>query len=60
MPDELAAASVDRSRQLAAPDIAIGTFLLSFVPPRYAGGEVGPFPFQATLVAMGVATAGGR
>lgn len=56
MADELAAANVNRSYQLAASSIAIFTFLLFFLYPRYASGEVDAFPFQATLVAMGVAT----
>jgi len=56
MADELAAANVNRSYQLAASSIAIFTFLLFFLYPRYASGEVDAFPFQAALVVMGVAT----
>ena len=56
MADELAAANVNRSYQLAASSIAIFTFLLFFLYPRFASGEVDAFPFQAALVVMGVAT----
>lgn len=56
MADELAAANVNRSYQLAASSIAIFTFLLFFLYPKFASGQVDVFPFQATLVVMGVAT----
>jgi hypothetical protein len=56
MGDELAAANVNRSYQLAASSIAIFTFLLFFLYPRFASGEVDPVRFQATLIVMGVAT----
>ena len=56
MADELAAANVNRAYQLAASSIAIFTFLLFFLYPRFASGEVDAFPFQAALVVMGVAT----
>jgi hypothetical protein len=54
--DELAAANVNRSYQLAASSIAIFTFLLFFLYPKFVSGEVDPLPFQATLVEMGVTT----
>ena len=56
MSDELAAANVNRAYQLAASSIAIFTFLLFFLYPRFASGEIGAVPYQATLVVMGVAT----
>jgi hypothetical protein len=56
MGDDLAAANVNRSYQLAASSIAIFTFLLFFLYPKFISGDVDAFPFQATLIVMGVAT----
>lgn len=56
MPDDLAASNVNRSYSLAATSIAIFTFMLIFLYPRFASGEVNALLFQATLVVMGVAT----
>ena len=56
MADDLAAANVNRSYQLAASCIAIFTFMLFFLYPRLASGDVDALPFQATLIVMGVAT----
>jgi hypothetical protein len=56
MGDDLAAANVNRSYQLAATSIAIFTFVLIFLYPRYASGEVDAVLFQATLVVLGLAT----
>ena len=56
MADELAAANVNRSYQLAASSIAIFTFLLLFLYPKFASGEAAVLPFHATLIVMGVAT----
>ena len=56
MADDLAAANVNRSYQLAASSIAIFTFLLLFLHPKFVDGEVEALPFQATLLVMGVAT----
>jgi hypothetical protein len=56
MGDDLAAANVNRSYQLAASSIAIFTFQLFFLYPRFASGEVDAIRFQATLIVMGVAT----
>jgi hypothetical protein len=53
---DLAAANVNRSYSLAATSIAIFTFMLIFLYPRFANGEVNPLLFQATLVVMGLAT----
>jgi len=56
MGDELANANVNRSYSLAATCIAIFTFTMIFLYPRYASGEVNALLFQATLAVMGVAT----
>ena len=56
MADDLAAANVNRSYQLAASSIAIFTFLMFFLYPRYASGEIDAVRYQATLIVMGVAT----
>ena len=56
MGDELASANVNRSYSLAASSIAIFTFMLFFLYPRFAGGEINAWLYQATLVVMGVAT----
>jgi hypothetical protein len=56
MRDDLASANVNRSYQLAASSIAIFTFLLFFLYPKFASGQVAAFPYQATLIVMGVAT----
>ena len=56
MGDDLAAANVNRSYSLAATSIAIFTFMLIFLYPRYRSGEIDPLPFQVTLVVMGIAT----
>ena len=56
MGDELAASNVNRSYSLAATSIAIFTFMLFFLYPRFRSGEIDALLFQATLVVMGVAT----
>jgi hypothetical protein len=56
MSDELAAANVNRSYQLAASSIAIFTFLLFFLYPKFATGQVDAYAYQTTLIVMGVAT----
>jgi hypothetical protein len=56
MTDELAAANVNRSYQLAASCIAIFTFLLFFLYPKFLSGDIDARLFQAALVVMGVAT----
>jgi hypothetical protein len=56
MGDELATSNVTRSYSLAGTSIAIFTFMLFFLYPRFASGEVNALLFQATLVVMGVAT----
>ena len=56
MADDPAAANVNRAYQLSASSIAIFTFLLFFLYPRFANGQVDAFSYQATLIVMGVAT----
>ena len=56
MGDDLAASNVNRSYSLAATSIAIFTFMLIFLYPRFASGEINAVVFQATVVVMAVAT----
>ena len=56
MGEDLAGANVGRSYTLAASSIAIFTFTLFFLYPRFVSGEANPFLFQATIVVLGVAT----
>ena len=56
MGDDLAASNVNRSYTLAATNIAIFTFILFFLYPRFENGKINSLLFQSTLVAMGVAT----
>jgi hypothetical protein len=56
MGNDLAASNVNRSYSLAATSIAIFTFLLFFLYPRFRSGEINGVLFQATLVVMGLAT----
>ncbi|HEU4828226.1 MAG TPA: hypothetical protein VFT04_03425 [Gemmatimonadales bacterium] len=56
MAEELASANVNRAYSLAGTSIAIFTFLLIFMFPRLATGEVDATLFQVTLLVMGVAT----
>jgi hypothetical protein len=56
MTDEVATHNVNRSYSLAATSIAIFTFMLFFLYPRFASGEVNALLFQTTLTLMGVAT----
>ena len=56
MGEELATANVNRSYSLAATSIAIFTFILFFMYPRFVSGEVDGLLFQGTLIVMGVAT----
>lgn len=56
MSDDLASANVNRSYSLAATSIAIFTFVLFFMYPRFTSGEVNSLLFQLTLVVMGIAT----
>jgi hypothetical protein len=56
MADEHASANVNRSYQLAASSIAIFTFLLFFIYPKFVAGEVDAVWYQVSLIVMGVAT----
>jgi hypothetical protein len=56
MVEGLAAANVNRSYSLAATNIAIFTFMLIFLYPKFENATINPLLFQSTLVAMGVAT----
>ena len=56
MLDDLSSSNVNRSYSLAATSIAIFSFVLFFLYPRFASGEINPLLFQATLVEMGAAT----
>ena len=53
---DLAAANVNRAYSLAAPSIAIFTFMLFFLYPRFEQGAINAWLFQAMLGVMGVAT----
>ena len=56
MREDIAAVNVTRSYTLAGTNIAIFTFMLFFLYPRFESGRINPVLFQATLIAMGVAT----
>jgi hypothetical protein len=56
MGDEVATANVNRSYSLGGTSIAIFTFMLIFLYPRFASGQINAVLFQATLVVMGLAT----
>ena len=56
MGEELAAANVNRTYALTGTSIAIFTFMLFFMYPRFKNGEINTFLFQATLAVMAVAT----
>src|SRR5262245_11206684 len=56
MREDVAAVNVTRSYTLAGTNIAIFTFMLFFLYPRFESGRIDPVLFQVTLIAMGVAT----
>jgi hypothetical protein len=56
MREDVAAVNVTRTYTLAASNIAIFTFMLFFLYPRFETGRINAVLFQATLIAMGVAT----
>ena len=56
MREDLAAVNVTRSYTLAGTNIAIFTFMLFFLYPRFESGRINSGLFQATLIAMGIAT----
>jgi len=55
MREDLAAVNVTRSYTLAGTNIAIFTFMLFFLYPRFESGKINPWLFQFTLIAMGIA-----
>lgn len=55
MANELAAANVTRTYALGGTSIAIFTFTLFFLYPRFVTGEIIALLFQATLLVLGVA-----
>ena len=55
MREEGAAVTVTRTYTLAASNIAIFTFMLFFLYPRFESGRINAMLFQITLIAMGVA-----
>lgn len=55
MRDDVAAVNVTRTYTLAASNIAIFTFMLFFLYPRYETGRINATLFQVTLIAMGIA-----
>jgi hypothetical protein len=54
--NDLAASNVNRSYSLGAMSIAIFTFMLIFLYPKFASGQINALLFQATLLVMAVAT----
>jgi hypothetical protein len=56
MREDLAAVNVTRSYTLAGTNLAIFTFMLFFLYPRFESGKINAALFQATLIAMGVAS----
>lgn len=56
MGDDLASANVNRTYSLGATSIAIFTFTMIFLYPRYLSGEANPALFQVTVAVMAVAT----
>lgn len=56
MPDDLAAANVNRAYSLAATSITVFTFTMVFLYPKYVTGDVNATLFQLTLAVMAVAT----
>ena len=56
MREDLAAVNVTRTYTLASSNLAIFTFMLFFLYPRFESGKINGVFFQATLIAMGVAT----
>ena len=55
MREDVAAVNVSRTYTLAASNIAIFTFMLFFLYPRFETGRINPVLFQVTLIAMGIA-----
>jgi hypothetical protein len=56
MPSELANNNANRAYAMATTSIAIFTFMLVFLFPRYEAGQLNPLLFEGALVVMGLAT----
>lgn len=56
MGDEVRTHNVNRSYTLGATSIAIFTFMLIFLYPKFASGQINALLFQVTLVVMCMAT----
>ena len=56
MGEDLAGANVNRAYTLAASSIAIFTFTLFFLYPRFMNGEANAVLFQATIVVLAATT----
>jgi hypothetical protein len=54
MAEDLAVANVNRAYILSGTNIAIFTFMLFFLYPKFETGKINPLLFQSTLIAMGV------
>ena len=55
MGEDIAAANVNRTYVIGGTNIAIFTFMLFFLYPRFESGKINPLLFQLTLIVMGVA-----
>ena len=55
MGEDIAGANVNRTYVIGGTNIAIFTFMLFFLYPRFESGKINPWLFQFTLIAMGVA-----
>ena len=55
MGEDTAAANVNRTYVIGGTNIAIFTFMLFFLYPRFESSTINPWLFQFTLIAMGVA-----
>jgi hypothetical protein len=56
MPSDLASANANRAYSMAGTSIAIFTFMLVFLYPRFESGQLDSLLFQSALVVMGLAT----
>ena len=52
--DDVAGANLNRTWSLAGTSIAIFTFTLVFLYPRFYSGEIDPLLFQAALIVIGL------
>ena len=55
MGEDVAAANVNRTYVISGTNIAIFTFMLFFLYPRFESGKINPLLFQFTLIVMGIA-----